>query len=128
MSTEKEIKNEAAVAASAEQTANAEVQTPKKRRGRGINNDLRDVTRKKFDERTDCNKANGLFIGHLEDVKVDWATLKDDVQGMPSFAGLAGRNSRLRLKSALPHGEKCARTMKSYVGMKVILMWDNILL
>ena len=39
MSTEKEIKNEAAVAASAEQTANAEVQTPKKRRGRGINND-----------------------------------------------------------------------------------------
>lgn len=29
MSTEKEIKNEAAVAASAEQTANAEVQTPK---------------------------------------------------------------------------------------------------
>ena len=89
MSTEKEIKNEAAVAASAEQTANAEVQTPKKRRGRGINNDLRDVTRKKFDERTDCNKANGLFIGHLEDVKVDWATLKDDVQGMPSFAGMS---------------------------------------
>ena len=79
MSTKEEIKNEAAVAASAEQTANAEVQTPKKRRGRGINNDLRDVTRKKFDERTDCNKANGLFIGHLEDVKVDWATLKDDV-------------------------------------------------
>lgn len=89
MSTEKEIKNEAAVAASAEQTANAEVQTPKKRRGRGINNDLRDVTRKKFDERTDCNKSNGLFIGHLEDVKVDWATLKDDVQGMPSFAGMS---------------------------------------
>ena len=48
MSTEKEIKNEATVVASAEQTANAEVQTPKKRRGRGINNDLRDVTRKKF--------------------------------------------------------------------------------
>lgn len=89
MSTEKEIKNEATVVASAEQTANAEVQTPKKRRGRGINNDLRDVTRKKFDERTDCNKANGLFIGHLEDVKVDWATLKDDVQGMPSFAGMS---------------------------------------
>ena len=41
-----------------------------------------------FDGRTDCNKANGLFIGHLEDVKVDWATLKDDVQGMPSFAGM----------------------------------------
>ena len=38
---------------------------------------------------TDCNKANGLFIGHLEDVKVDWATLKDDVQGMPSFAGMS---------------------------------------
>jgi uncharacterized membrane protein len=50
MSTEKEIKNKATVVASAEQTANAEVQTPKKRRGRGINNDLRDVTRKKFDE------------------------------------------------------------------------------
>ena len=70
MSTEKEIKNEAAVAASAEQTANAEVQTPKKRRGRGINNDLRDVTRKKFDERTDCNKANGLLLVILKMLKL----------------------------------------------------------
>lgn len=70
MSTEKEIKNEATVVASAEQTANAEVQTPKKRRGRGINNDLRDVTRKKFDERTDCNKANGLLLVILKMLKL----------------------------------------------------------
>ena len=70
MSTEKEIKNEATVVASAEQTANAEVQTPKKRRGRGINNDLRDVTRKKFDERTDCNKANGCLLVILKMLKL----------------------------------------------------------
>ena len=83
MSTEKEIKNEATVVASAEQTANAEVQTPKKRRGRGINNDLRDVTRKKFDERTDCNNSICLFIGLLEDVLFDYGSMFDDVHGMP---------------------------------------------
>ena len=43
MSTEKEIKNEATVVASAEQTANAEVQTPKKRSGSGVNNGHKDV-------------------------------------------------------------------------------------
>lgn len=73
------------------QTVNetANVETTKKRRGRGINNDLKDVTLKKFDERTDANRANFLFLGHLENVEVKWATLKDDVKGMPSFASMS---------------------------------------
>ena len=32
--------------------------------------DLRDVTRKKFDERTDCNKANGLLLVILKMLKL----------------------------------------------------------
>lgn len=77
MSTET-IQNDGAVAAEA----------PKKRKGRGISNETRAVTRKKFDERRDANKANGLFIGHLENVEVNWATLKEDAN-IPQFAGLA---------------------------------------
>lgn len=77
MSTET-IQNDGAVTAEA----------PKKRKGRGISNETRAVTRKKFDERRDANKANGLFIGHLENVEVNWATLKEDAN-IPQFAGLA---------------------------------------
>lgn len=94
MSTE--IKNESSIKVVANETtinveANAQsnVETTKKRKGRGITNDLRAVTRKKFDERTDCNRSNFLFLGHLEEVKVEWATLKDDIKGLQSFAGLA---------------------------------------
>lgn len=61
---------------------------PKKRRGRGISNETRSVSRKKFDEARDANKANGLFLGHLEQVEVSWATLKDDAN-IPQFAGHA---------------------------------------
>lgn len=94
MSTE--IKNESSIEKSAnETTVNVEanvqsnVETTKKRRGRGITNELRAVTRKKFDERTDCNRSNFLFLGHLDEIAIGWATLKDDVQGLPSFAGLS---------------------------------------
>lgn len=78
MSTE-EIKN--AVGA-------ADVTAPKKRRARGITNETRAVVRKKFDEKRDANRTNGLFIGHLDTVEVNWATLKDDAN-IPQFAGLA---------------------------------------
>lgn len=64
------------------------VETPKKRRVRGINNETRAVVRKKFDEKRDAVKANGLFIGHLDNVEVSWATLKEDAN-IPQFAGLA---------------------------------------
>lgn len=78
MSTE-EIKNGAMA---------PDVTAPKKRRARGINNETRAVVRKKFDEKRDANRANGLFIGHLDNVEVTWATLKDDAN-IPQFAGLA---------------------------------------
>ena len=78
MSTE-EIKN--AVGA-------ADVTAPKKRRARGITNETRAVVRKKFDEKRDANRTNALFIGHLDNVEVSWATLKDDAN-IPQFAGLA---------------------------------------
>lgn len=63
-------------------------EAPKKRKGRGISNETRAVTRKKFDERRDANRANGLFLGHLDNVEVNWATLKEDAN-IPQFAGLA---------------------------------------
>ena len=78
MSTE-EIKNGAVA---------PDVTAPKKRRARGINNETRAVVRKKFDEKRDANRTNGLFIGHLDAVEVNWATLKDDAN-IPQFAGLA---------------------------------------
>lgn len=94
MSTE--IKNESSIKETAnETTVNVEAnvqsnaETTKKRKGRGITNDLRAVTRKKFDERVDCNRSNFLFLAHLDEITVDWATLKDDVKGLPSFAGLS---------------------------------------
>lgn len=64
------------------------VETPKKRRLRGINNETRAVVRKKFDEKRDANRTNGLFVGHLDNVEVAWATLKEDAN-IPQFAGLA---------------------------------------
>lgn len=63
-------------------------EAPKKRRVRGINNETRAVVRKKFDEKRDANRTNGLFVGHLENVEVNWATLKEDAN-IPQFAGLA---------------------------------------
>ena len=78
MSTE-EIKNGAVA---------PNVTAPKKRRARGINNETRAVVRKKFDEKRDANRTNGLFIGHLDTVEVNWATLKDDAN-IPQFASLA---------------------------------------
>lgn len=66
----------------------ADVTAPKKRRARGISNETRAVVRKKFDEKRDANRINGLFVGHLDNVEVNWATLKDDAN-IPQFAGLA---------------------------------------
>lgn len=77
MSTEEVIKNGAEAATA-----------PKKRRARGITNETRAVTRKKFDETRDANRSNGLFIGHLDNVEVNWATLKEDAN-IPQFAGQA---------------------------------------
>lgn len=63
------------------------VEAPKKRRARGINNETRGESRKKFDERRDMNKTNGLFLGHLDEIKVTESEMKDDAN-LKSFAGL----------------------------------------
>lgn len=68
--------------------AGPDITAPKKRRVRGITNETRAVVRKKFDEKRDANRTNGLFIGHLDNVEVAWATLKEDAN-IPQFAGLA---------------------------------------
>ena len=62
-------------------------EAPKKRRARGINNETRGESRKKFDERRDMNKTNGLFLGHLDEIKVTESEMKDDAN-LKSFAGL----------------------------------------
>lgn len=54
---------------------------------RGVNNETRSTSQLKFHEKDAAN--NGLFIGHLEEVTVDFRTLKEDTKGLQSFAGKA---------------------------------------
>ena len=54
---------------------------------RGINNSTRTVSQLKFHEND--AKPNGLFVGHLKEVLVDYRKLSDDVKGLQSFAGLS---------------------------------------
>lgn len=72
-----------------QQGAAAPVDETKKKRRRGISNETRAASRLKFDERRDANRANGLFVGHLDNVEVTWVTLGAEVQGLQSFAGCA---------------------------------------
>lgn len=53
---------------------------------RGINNETRGTSRLKFDTRD--AKPNGLFLGHVEDVKVTTFIPGEETTGMPSFNGL----------------------------------------
>ena len=59
----------------------ATAEAPKKVR-RGISNATRAVSQLKFHEKDAAQ--NGLFLGHLEEVKVDWSVAKENT----SFAGL----------------------------------------
>lgn len=91
MSTENQENTNVANATTVQKTADAvsaqqEITSVKKRRGRGITNDTRSTSRKKFHERD--AKTNGLFLGHLENVEVQWATLGEDVK-IPQFQGMA---------------------------------------
>lgn len=61
----------------------------KKKRRRGVTNDTRATSRLKFDDRRDMNNANGLFIGHLDNIELQWVTIGTEVTGLPQFAGLA---------------------------------------
>lgn len=65
-----------------ETTTGVNAQTPKKLR-RGVSNQTQAVAQLKFHEK-DCAQ-NGLFIGHLDEVKVEWST-NDDAK---MFAGIS---------------------------------------
>lgn len=54
---------------------------------RGINNETRGESRKKFDERKDINTTYGLFIGHLDEIKITENVGKDD-SNLRSFIGI----------------------------------------
>lgn len=89
MSTQQETKEvKEQVATNVASTNDTNAAKAKKHR-RGINNETRGRTRLKFDEKRDANKANGLFIGHLDEARVDWITIDSNSTGLPSFAGLA---------------------------------------
>lgn len=68
---------------SVNETANAGV----KKLRRGVNNATRATVRKKFDEKTDMNVSNGLFIAHLDSITVRYIDPKDD-GGLAQFIGL----------------------------------------
>lgn len=65
-----------------ETTKGVNAQTPKKLR-RGVSNQTQAVAQLKFHEK-DCAQ-NGLFIGHLDEVKVEWSTNAD----AKMFAGIS---------------------------------------
>lgn len=65
----------------ADEIKNEAVASTKKIR-RGISNETKAVSQLRFHEKDAAQ--NGLFIGHLEEVKVDWAVAKENT----SFAGL----------------------------------------
>lgn len=68
-----------------DQGVNAE--TTMKKRRRGINNEVKATARLKFSLR-DANPQNGLFLGHIEDIKLTEINIGEDSTGMPSFTGM----------------------------------------
>lgn len=86
--TKKTEEEKVNVDASAQPVDNQE-QTVTKKRRRGISNNTRATSRLKFNENRDANKANGLFVGHIDSIDVQWVTIGTEVTGLPSFSGLA---------------------------------------
>lgn len=68
------------------QSANAETAVPKKRR-RGISNETRTTSRKKFSHKDAINNL-WLFVGNLH-ARVAWVTMKEESNMRPAFAGKA---------------------------------------
>lgn len=58
-----------------------------KKRRRGITNEVRATARLKFSQR-DANPQNGLFLGHIEDIKLVETTIGEESAGLPSFNGM----------------------------------------
>ena len=62
-------------------------EAPKAKLRRGVSNQTRATSQLKFHER-DAN-PNGLFVGQLKEVSIDWRTIGADSKGLASFAGLS---------------------------------------
>ena len=73
----------------------ATAQTPVKKNRRGVSNETKAVNQLKFHEKDAAQ--NGLFIGHLDDVRVDWSVGQEGT----AFAGL--KTPRLTFHFASQH-------------------------
>jgi len=69
------------------QPANSAATTAPKKRRRGISNETRTTSRKKFSHKDAINNL-WLFVGHLH-ARVAWVTMKEDNNMRPAFAGKA---------------------------------------
>lgn len=69
------------------QPANSAATTAPKKRRRGISNETRTTSRKKFSHKDAINNL-WLFVGHLHS-RVAWVTMKEDNNMRPAFAGKA---------------------------------------
>lgn len=69
------------------QSANSAATTAPKKRRRGISNETRTTSRKKFSHKDAINNL-WLFVGHLH-ARVAWVTMKEDNNMRPAFAGKA---------------------------------------
>lgn len=67
-----------------EKEATVSAQPVAKKARRGVSNQTQAVAQLRFHEK-DASPANGLFVGHLEEVKVDWSTNENSKQ----FAGVS---------------------------------------
>lgn len=69
------------------QPANSAATTAPKKRRRGISNETRTTSRKKFSHKDAINNL-WLFVGHLH-ARVAWVTMKEENNMRPAFAGKA---------------------------------------
>ncbi len=67
------------MSADKENVAVGSAQTTVKKNRRGVNNQTKAVTQLRFHEK-DASPQNGLFVGHLESVSVDWTTNSEGKQ------------------------------------------------
>lgn len=89
MSTQKEgtVKVDEVDESVVNQPANSAATTAPKKRRRGISNETRTTSRKKFSHKDAINNL-WLFVGHLH-ARVAWVTMKEDNNMRPAFAGKA---------------------------------------
>lgn len=84
------------------------IEQTSKRRRRGINKDTRSSNRIKYDVR-DMVQGSGLFQGICHELKLDYVTIGEDKDGMPSFTGMKIPRITITFKSPEPKEENLKR-------------------